>query len=204
MGLRVEEICQFFNRFTAVTEAVLLFTGHLSKCSIMAFRDENRVIPEPSFPFWIPSYTTFDVSEEGLDCPVRECQSHATDELGASLVIRNIFEFEENFFIIFDIVPAAGASGVPRRIHSRCASQSFHFQTRIVGKGQLTCTSADFSGFLDRIALEGFLVLYRFRAFWKVFERENGDWKIGCDPLDLFDLFFVSRGQNNFHTFYSD
>ena len=195
----MEEFSQFFKSFATVTQSVLLVTGHLCECYFFVPRYENRVIAETCCASGLAPDTTFGVAKEGLDRPVRGSQGHAADELGTSFLDWHVCKFAEKLFIIFNIVPAGKAACISGREHPGSAAQSIHFQARIVGKGYLSRATTDLNSFFNRIPFEGVFVLNHLGAVREVIDGKNGNRQIKGNPLDLFNLLFVSRGEDNFH-----
>ena len=58
-------------------------------------------------------YATFGISKKSLDRSVRKGQGHAADKPGAPLLIRDLFKFNEELFVVSDIIAAAGVAGIP-------------------------------------------------------------------------------------------
>jgi len=195
----MEEFSQFFKSFATVTQSVLLVTGHLCECYFFVPRYENRVIAETCCASGLAPDTTFGVAKECPDCPVWEGQGHAADESGTSFLGWYVCKFEEKLFVIFNIVPATRAACISGREHPRSAPQSVHFQTRIVGKSYLACAARDFDSFFHGVPFEGVFVLNHLGAVRVVIEGKDGNRQVKRDPLDFFDLFFISRGEDDFH-----
>jgi len=196
MKLLFDEFCHFFNRFASMAELIFLVSGHFRKGLFITRRNEYRIVAKSCFPLRFHADTAFYVPHKGVNCSVRKHQRHTAYELGAPLVRGYISEFGEQFFVILRIVSASRASCIPGGVNSRRPVQRIHLKPGVVGQGCFARKPENIDSLLDRVPLKSVLVLNSLRTRGIVVKGQDRDRKAGNDPLDLFDLFLITGGEN--------
>src|SRR3990172_7381625 len=102
---RAKEFCKFFNGFSPVAQAVLLFSGHFGEGRFIPLWYEDGIISKPLFPARLPAYPSRGKSKKGFKPAPGKSQGQTAHEPRSPLFIGCLFQIEEKFFVILRVIP---------------------------------------------------------------------------------------------------